>query len=141
MRGAVATRLLATSAPSIMKIDVDPVSAIAWFAAIVRGLNYCGIGLPNIALAVAANDGAINFCIYFVLEQFEITTVAVLFSTQVTMVGMAGSRELGVTETKLLHLCATANISTPHHQLYLAVGSTDLSIPLVLGLYPTAMNC
>jgi hypothetical protein len=118
-----------------------PVSAITWFAAIVRALRYCSIGLPNIALAVAANNGAINFCIHFVLEQFEITTVAVLFSTQVAVVGGAGSRELGVAETKLLHLCDTSNISAPHRQLYLAVCSTDLCIPLVLGSYPAAMNC
>jgi hypothetical protein len=60
---------------------------------------------------------------------------------QVAVVGMVGSGELRVAETKCLHLSATANISTPHHQLYLAVGSTDLCIPLVLGSYPTARNC
>ncbi len=41
-------------------------------------------------------------------------TVAVLFSMQVAVVGMVGSGELGVAETKFLHLCATANISAPH---------------------------
>jgi hypothetical protein len=133
VRGEVATPLLATSAPSMMNIDVAPVSAIAWFAAIVRALRYCSIGLPNIALAVAANNGTINFCVHFLLEQFEITTV--------DLVGGVGSRELEVAETKLLHLCATANVSAPRHQLYLAVGSIDLCIPLVLGLYPAAMNC
>jgi hypothetical protein len=141
VRGAVATNLLAMFAPSMMNIDVAPVSAIAWFAAIIKASGYCSIGLPNIALAVAANDGAINFCIYFVLEQFEITTVAVSFSMQVAVVGMVGSRELGVAETKFLHLCATTNISAPHRQLYLAVGSTDLCIPLVLRSYPAAINC
>jgi hypothetical protein len=54
------------------------------------------------------------FCIHFVLKQFEIMTVAVLFSMQVAVVGMVGSGELGVAETKFLHLCATANISAPH---------------------------
>ncbi len=111
VRGAVAMRLLATSAPSMMNIDVALVSAIAWFAAIAMVLRYCSIGLPNIALGIAANDGTINFCIHFVLEQFEITTMAVSFSTQAAMVAMVGSRELGVAETKFLHLCATPNIS------------------------------
>ncbi len=127
-------RLLATSAPSMMNIDVAPVSVIAWFAAVVMALRYCGIGLPYNALAVAANNGAINFCVHFVLEQFEITTVAVPFSMQVAVVGMVGSGELGVMETNFLHLCATTNISAPHRQLYRAVGSTDSCIPLVLGL-------
>jgi hypothetical protein len=67
--------------------------------------------------------------------------MAVSFSSQVALVGGVGSRELEVAETKLLHLCATANISAPHHQLYLAVGSTDLCIAFVLGSYPAAMNC
>ncbi len=89
VRGAVATCLLATSAPSMMNNDVALVFAIAWFAAIVRALRYCGIGLPNNALAVAANNGAINFCVHFVLEQFEITTVVVSFSRQVARVGVS----------------------------------------------------
>jgi hypothetical protein len=141
VRDAVATRLLATSAPSMMNIYVAPVSAITWFAAIVRALRYCGIGLPNVALAIAANDGLINFYVHFVLEQIEIMTVAVSFSMQVAVVGVVGSRELEVAETILLHLCASANISAPHRQLSLAVGSTDLCIPLVLGLYPAAIHC
>jgi hypothetical protein len=124
-----------------MNIDVAPVSAIAWFAAIVMPLRYCGIGLPNIALAVSANNGAINFCVHFVLKKFEITTVAVSLSTQVAVVGMVRSGELGVADTNYLHLCATANILATHHQLYRAVDSTDLCIPLVLGSYPAAINC
>jgi hypothetical protein len=95
----------------MMNIDVAPVSAIAWFAAIIMALRYCSIGSPNIALAVAANDGAINFCVHFILEQFEITTVAVLFSTQVAVVGMVGSREQGVAET---YIYVLPPISPPH---------------------------
>ena len=111
--GAVATRLLATSAPSMMNIDVAPVSANAWFAAIVRALSYCGIGLPNVALAVAANNGAINFYIHFVLEQFEITTVAVSFSMQAAVVGVVGSGELGVAKT-IFNIYVLPPISPSH---------------------------
>jgi hypothetical protein len=53
-RGDKAAHLLLTLAPSIMKIDVAPVSAMAWFVAIVRAFKYCGDGLPNRACAVAA---------------------------------------------------------------------------------------
>jgi hypothetical protein len=61
VRGEVVTHLLATLAPSMMNIDIAPVSAIAWFATIVRVLKYCGIGLPNIVLGVATNNDAIIF--------------------------------------------------------------------------------
>ena len=40
----------------MIKIDVAPVSAIALDVAIVRAFRYCGNGLPNILLAVAAID-------------------------------------------------------------------------------------
>jgi hypothetical protein len=39
-----------------MKMNVVPVSAIAWFAAIVIAFKYCGKGLPKIWRAVAASD-------------------------------------------------------------------------------------
>jgi hypothetical protein len=38
VRGLLATRLLITSMPSIMKMDVAPVSAMAWSRAIVTAL-------------------------------------------------------------------------------------------------------
>ncbi len=44
VRGFTAVRLLATSAPSIMKMEVAPVSAIAQFGAIVIALILCGDG-------------------------------------------------------------------------------------------------
>ena len=44
IRGFTAMRLLATSAPSIMKMEVAPVSAIAQFGEIVIVLILCGDG-------------------------------------------------------------------------------------------------
>ena len=54
--GFIAGRLFFTSAPSMIKIDVAPVSAIASDVAIVMAFRYCVEGLPNILLAVAASD-------------------------------------------------------------------------------------
>ena len=54
--GFIAGRLFFTSAPSMIKIDVAPVSAIASDVAIVIAFRYCVEGLPNILLAVAAID-------------------------------------------------------------------------------------
>ena len=40
--------------PSMMKIEVAPVSAIACDAAIAIAFWYCGFGAPNISLAIAS---------------------------------------------------------------------------------------
>ncbi len=40
----------------MIKLDVAPVSAIAWFVEIVSAFKYCGMGVPNNAWAVAAID-------------------------------------------------------------------------------------
>ncbi len=39
--------LLSMSTPSMMKMEVVPVLAMAWVVAIVIALRYCGMGLPN----------------------------------------------------------------------------------------------
>ncbi len=56
VRGFVAGCLFFTSAPSIMKIDVAPVSAIASDVAIVMALRYWFDGLPNFLPAVSISD-------------------------------------------------------------------------------------
>jgi hypothetical protein len=56
VRGDVAGRLLSTSALSIIKMEVAPVSAIPWFVAIVSALRYCGMGYSNNAQAVNTID-------------------------------------------------------------------------------------
>ncbi len=56
VRGNVAGRLLSKSAPSIIKMEVSPVLAIAWLVAILSALRYCGMGFPNNAWAINAID-------------------------------------------------------------------------------------
>ncbi len=53
----VAGQMFLTGVPSIMNMDIAPVSAIAYNVAIVIALRYWGVGGPNKCLAVAANDG------------------------------------------------------------------------------------
>ncbi len=99
LSGFVATHLLSTSASSMMKMAVAPVSAIASFAAMVSAFKYCGMGLLNIARAVAASNGR------FVLheEQLDIMAVALLsllFTVWPAVVRRVGSRERFIAETK-----------------------------------------
>jgi hypothetical protein len=64
---------LSTAAPSMMKMEVAPVSAIAWLAAIVRALRNCSIGLPQSALTIAAiKDNALFVHTGFVDAQLEV---------------------------------------------------------------------
>ncbi len=57
LSGLVAIRLLSTSALSVMNIAVEPVSAMALFAAMVSAFKYCSMGVPNMVHAVAAIKG------------------------------------------------------------------------------------
>ena len=52
--GRTARRRFLHGVPSMMKIKVAPVSAIACDAAMAIALSYCGFGAPNNCLAVAA---------------------------------------------------------------------------------------
>ena len=52
--GEVAIRLFTTSTPSMIKIDVAPVSAIACVVAIVNAFRYWCVGQPNNFLAAVA---------------------------------------------------------------------------------------
>ena len=73
--GFIAGHLFFTSAPSMTKIDVAPVSAIASDVAIVIAFRYCVEGLPNILLAVSASDVGVcrgSACLVFA---FDMTTV------------------------------------------------------------------
>ncbi len=54
--GFIAGRLFFSSPPSMIKIDVAPVSAITSDVAIVIAFRYCVDGLPNILLAVPESD-------------------------------------------------------------------------------------
>jgi hypothetical protein len=99
LSGFVATRLLSTSPSSMMKMVVALVSSIASFAAMVSAFKYCGMGLPNIARAVAASNGR------FVLHEdwLDIMAVALsslLFTVWPAIVRRVGSRERFIAETK-----------------------------------------
>ncbi len=99
LSGFIVTRLLSTSALSMMKMTVAPVSAIASFAAMASAFKYCGMGLPNIARAVTASNGQ------FVLrgerlDIMAITSSSLLFTVCPAVVRKVGSRERFITETK-----------------------------------------
>ena len=131
VRDFVATRPLATSTPSITKMDVAPVSAMAWFGAMVIALmQFCG-GLPYKGLATGVT-GVGSWCggWRFLFAKFDTTTVTssspVSEATSGFSVGFKNEAEM-----KLLHLCA---ISAPHHQNCPGcLGSLFLCIPLVHG--------
>ena len=73
--GFIAGRLFFTSAPSMTKIDVAPVSAIASDVAIVIAFRYCVEGLPNILLAVAVSEVGVRCGSAHLVFAFDITTV------------------------------------------------------------------
>ncbi len=138
-RGELVMRLLSTSAPSMMKMEVAPMLVIAWFVAIVRAFKYCGMGVPNNAWAVTAIVEG-GFCRENCCNQFVVTTfVASLLQDEDKLT------EVGLTENEVadnkLHLCANVRISTPHCQIFGLAGRTVLCIPFVHGSYPAVMNC
>ncbi len=137
VRGDKEICLLSTLAPSVMKMEVAPLSAMAWFVGFVRALKYCGKGLPNRACAVAPTVVGV-FKPFF---RLDITIVMVSSSTLDNVLTVEGSKEHEVSVNKILHLCTNNKISTPHRKKFQAVGRTYLCIPLVHGSYPAAMNC
>jgi hypothetical protein len=138
VRGFVATRLFATSTPSITKMEVAPVSAMAWFGVMVIALIYCGFGMPYMVLAAATDVGSRCGFWRLLVAKFDMTTITSSFSAmETTFMFSVGFRNEA--ETKLLHLCV---ISTPHHQdCPGCFGSLVLCIPLVHGAYPWLIHC
>jgi hypothetical protein len=139
VRGFVANRLFATSTPSITKMEVAPISAMAWFGVMVIALRYCDFGMPYMVLANAANN--VGSCCGFwrlLVAKFDMTTITSSSSAmETTLLFSVGFRNKA--ETKLLHLCA---ISAPHHQNCPGCfGSLVLCIPLVHGTYPWLIHC
>ncbi len=115
--GRIAGRRFWTGVPSITKVKVAPVSAIACDVAIVIALRYCGKGAPNRCRAAAAR---LCLTIFFAkvvgnesVVQFEVTIV-LLSSTIfiVTLMIWVGSKENA--ETKWLHFCAIMFSAPPH---------------------------
>ena len=76
--GFEATRLLSTSTPSIINIDVAPVSAIACCVSIVIALRDSCVGIPNRWCAAAANGcgrGVVMGTMWRSCSQFDVTIV------------------------------------------------------------------
>jgi hypothetical protein len=139
VRGFVAMHLFAASTPSITKMDAAPVSATAWFGAMVIALMQFCHGLPYKGLAAGVTGvGGWYGGWRFLFAKFDITTVTSSWSATETMVMfLVGFRYEA--ETKLLYLCA---ISTPHHQnCPSCLDSLVLCIPLVQGTYPWLIHC
>jgi hypothetical protein len=82
--------------PSIMNMDIAPVSAIACNVAIVIALRYWGVGVLNRCRAVAANDGpesrcaCIKCCGHTVGEQLDVVIVTSLSHMFTIWVGFKG---------------------------------------------------
>ena len=77
--GRTAGRRFLHGVPSMMKIEVAPVSAIACDAAMAIALRYCGFGAPNNCLAVAAIVVHVLACPFFTCDKsctrFDVTIV------------------------------------------------------------------
>ena len=80
---------LLTGVPSMINMEVAPVSAIAWFVLITIALRYCWLGEPHNCCAVAAKDGRgeaghIFFGLRVVeIEQLDLGTVTL--SSSITL--------------------------------------------------------
>ncbi len=77
---------LLTGVLSMIKMDVAPVSAIAWFVLIVIALRYCWLGDPNTCRAMAAKDehGEVGSELRAAeLEELDVRTVAL--SSSITL--------------------------------------------------------
>ena len=80
---------LLAGVPSMINMEVAPVSAIAWFILIAIPLRYCWLGEPNNCRAVAAKDeqGKVGQIFYGLcaagLEQLDVGTV--MFSSSITL--------------------------------------------------------
>ncbi len=139
MSGVAVTRLLATSVPSMIKMEVAPVSAMAWLGAIVTALMTAGAITCNDPCSVKSRDNVFGRgkC-----DLFDVTTIILsLSSADFHGVFLVGSEEGLYAETKLICLFAKLFVFAPHCQVFLPDGSTVLCIPRVHGSYPAAMNC
>jgi hypothetical protein len=108
VRGFLATHLLTMSRLSMMNMDLAPVSAIAWFVAMVKAFKYCGIRAPNICLAVAAIEGG-EWQMQVIVDLFDTLDVMMVRALSLLITDdfiTVGSKKLVDAETKWLHLCA-----------------------------------
>jgi hypothetical protein len=115
---------------------------MTWFVVMVIAFKYCVMGLPNnirAAMAIVRRAFLATRCI---VETLDVATVTSSSSILTGGDVWVGSRGVVYAEIKFLHLFARPKLSAPHRQVFLLPeGKTDLCIPFVHGLYPTAMNC
>ena len=143
VRGLVAGLLLITSTPSIIKIEVAPVSAMACVVAIVTAFRYSVDGLPGTCRAASTSDfGSLNAARLLRwghrAEQFDVGAVASSSSMTLKEKHWVGSKESISAETKWLHLFAKS-ISAPNRQA--CPGKIDLCMPRVHALHPASNFC
>ncbi len=133
MRGFVACLLFTTSTPSIIKIDVAPVSAIACVVAIAIALRYSDVGVPKILRAAAASDVGLASETCGGWEQgdvqLDVWTVASSSSMTFNEQFCVGSKVSLCAVTKSLNLFARS-ISAPNRQT--CPGKIDLCMLRVL---------
>ena len=81
--GSIAGCRFSHGVPSMMNIEVAPVSAIASVAAIAIALRYCLFGAPNMSRAVAAIELLVAACTLctFVFSLFRFEVMIVLSSS------------------------------------------------------------
>ncbi len=141
VRGVRVTCLLLTGAPSMMKIGIAPVSAMAWLVANVKALRYCGIGAPYSALTVDARDGRWQGTFTCFVVQFDVTTVLSSSLLGDDVVRRVGSRDNDVAKMTWLHLCATDKDSAPHRQANQFIERSVLCTPRWQASCPPALYC
>ena len=131
--GLVAGLLFNTSTPSIIKIDVAPVSAIACVVAIAIALRYSVVCFPKILRAAAASDVGreSETCVGWEQcdVQLDVWTVASSSSMPLNEQFSVGSKVSICAVTKSLNLFARS-ISAPNRQT--CPGKIDLCMPRVL---------
>jgi hypothetical protein len=93
--GRLAGRMFLHRVPSMMKIEVAPVSAIACDAAMAIALRYCGFGAPNNCCAVAAIVVPVVTCPLSTFDKscvrFDVTIVlSSLFTSGVALIIWVG---------------------------------------------------
>ncbi len=119
-----------THIPSMTKMDMAPVFAMAKCVAIVIAFKYFCFGLPYILWATAANDFGCKYSFWLLfVAKFDMMIVTLSSCVVlITLITSVGSRKQA--ETKFLHLFA---VSAPCRQKYphFWVGSCILCIPLV----------
>ncbi len=132
--GFIAIRLLSTSTPSIMTINVAPVLVIASYVAIVIAFNALCSGIPNMCLAAVAKEGPrrlLTGTTYLSQLRFEVTMVlSSLLVVTTTFMIWVGYKENWIAETKSLNLYAIFS-APPCQKRAPCVGNIVLWIPFM----------